>query len=235
VSPTEEGNERAQSHVVGVVLLLGITTVSMAVLAGSAGVVIDSTAASADATRAAGALADLAAGEDTRLELADARLHTVDRELRIGANATNASNWTTVDTGGLVYDNGDDGARLLAGAVQRGNRGFERDPAFGRGNGRVVLSVVALSGSIERSGSGTVRLRPDVGRSRRAIESADSVAVETNHTGPWELAFERAGGNVSVRDIDGDTTPSVVATFDVTGVDLSLARFRLRTARNARS
>jgi len=49
------------------------------------------------------------------------------------------------------------------------------------------------------------------------------------------LAFERAGGNVSVRDIDGDTTPSVVATFDMTGVDLSLARFQLRTARNARS
>ncbi len=216
-------DRRAQSHVVGVVLLLGITTVSMAALAASAGVVLDSTAANADATRAAGALSELAADGEARIDLADARLHTVEREVRIG----DATNWTVVHTGALAYDNGERGARLLAGAVQRGDRGFERDPALGRGNDRLVLSVVALRGEIDRSGSGTVWLDAAIERHRRTLEGADTVAVETNHTGPWELAFERAGGEVDVRDIDGDGTPSVVASFDVEAVALSVGRYRL--------
>jgi hypothetical protein len=58
------------------------------------------------------------------------------------------------------------------------------------------------------------------------------VAIEATHTGPWDLAFERAGASVRVQDLDGDGVESVVGTFPVEGVDLARHRLSLDTARN---
>jgi len=226
--------ERAQSHVVGVVLLLGLTAVSMGALAAGAGVVLDSSADSADAARAADALAGIdptAERQRVTVDLVDARLHTVERQLRVGTG----ERWMgIVDVNALAYDgSGDAGARFLAGAVQRGDRGFERGPAVGTAvdGEHISMSVAALDGEVDREArSGEVQFMLTATHERRSYR-ADTVAVETAHTGPWELAFERAGASVSVRDIDRDGVPSVVATFGAAErLSLSVHRHRIATA-----
>jgi len=84
---------RAQSHVVGVALLLGITVIAMGALTASTGVVVEQNAAAADAGRVASDLeASLQPVAATgrhhgRVSFARGELRTVERDLRL-LNAT---------------------------------------------------------------------------------------------------------------------------------------------------
>jgi flagellin-like protein len=81
--------DRAQSHVIGVVLLLGITVVAVGTLTATVGTVVEQNAAAADADRVAtdldGALDPVeATGVNRgRLSFADGRLATESRDLRL--------------------------------------------------------------------------------------------------------------------------------------------------------
>lgn len=212
---------RAQSHVVGVALLLGVTVISLAALTASIGAVVESNAAGVDAGRVAADLDDALAPVETtgshtgRLTYAGGRLHTERRTVRLlNATATVAA----VDAGALVYEHGDHRVAFLGGAVVRESAGaatFEAEPPVSVSAEALVVGVGVLGDErVDTSGGGRVTLRTRVTHDRRALGvGAWRVAVETATPGVWERYFDRRGGVTSRRDFDGDGTTSVVASF----------------------
>nr|WP_284012357.1 hypothetical protein [Halobaculum sp. DT92] len=156
-------DRRAQSHVVGVALLLGITAVSMAGLTATVGTVVESNTAGVDAGRVSadldGALAPVEATGYHRgsVSYTDGRLHTVDRSVRLldGDGVVR-----TVDAGGVVWERGDHRVAFVAGAVVRGPPGnavFDADPSLAAGAGTVVFGVARTgNASFAFAGGGRV-------------------------------------------------------------------------------
>jgi len=216
---------RAQSHVVGVALMLGLTTVALGGLTVTVGSIIDAQTASTDATRLAGEL-DAALGplERTgphtgRVHFTDGTLETVEREVRL---LENGSVRTTQSVGGLVFEAGDRRVAFLAGAVVRGRQSgawlvteppmvaSERNAVVVAGVGRLGVDDVAVGGE----GPTSVTLRTNVSHDRRALGTGRyGVAVETATPRPFESYFTGENASVSLRDFDGDGVQSVVATY----------------------
>jgi hypothetical protein len=216
---------RAQSHVVGVALLLGVSVVALGGLTVAVGTLVDAGAASADAARVAEELdAALQPVEATgprtgRVQFTGGRLHTVQREVRL------LENGSVVDSravGGLVFDSGDRRVAFLAGAIVRGRPGHAwlvADPpvtASGR-NSVVVAGVSRLeAGHVAVSGDGgaSVTLETDVSHARTDLGNGQfGVAVETTTPRPFERYFSDQNASVSRVDLDGDGVESVVATY----------------------
>jgi hypothetical protein len=212
---------RAQSHVVGVALLLGVTVVAMAAVTAGVGSTVDSGVARADADRAADAFANLDAVSRTgpgteRVEFADGRLRTVERDVRVLADDDVVR---AVDANALVFEAGDRRVAYLAGAVVRGERGnawFVEDPPVAAGDESVLVGAptVEASDPVAVGGRGRVDLAVDVSHDRESLpESEYRVAVETVTPRPWTAYFQSIGAAVETRDLDGDGVESVVATF----------------------
>ena len=97
---------RGQSHVVGIVLLLGITTVALGGLTTVVGTIIDGQTATADERRVANALdSELRPVEGTGpnralVRFSEGRLATVDRQFRV---LSPSGVERELDAGGLVY------------------------------------------------------------------------------------------------------------------------------------
>lgn len=215
---------RAQSNVVGVAILIGITMVALGTLTASVGTVVDHHAASADANRVATDLdAALRPVETTgahrgRVSFTDGRLATVEREVRIldGGGVRE-----TIDAGALRFETGRRGVTALAGAiVTRDPAGAElhRQPPItsSRSAGVLVVGVAALNGSVNTGGTGGgVVLGTHVTHDRTPLGNGTfRVAVETDAPGPWERYFERENATVLPRrDFDGDGVESVVARY----------------------
>ena len=231
---------RAQSHVVGVVLLLGITTVALGGLTTVVGEVIDGQTATADERRVANALdSEFRPVEQTGpnrvdVQFSEGRLTTVDRELRV-LNASGVQR--VVDIDGLVYTSGANRVGLVNGAIVRGKPGRAwpvRGPPMTvtRGNDTLVVGAVTLADrgvSVGGSGGVTARLRTNVTHDRTALPRADyRVAVET--ATPDALARQLGGRGLATteRDIDGDGVPSVVASVEGTQ-ELQLVVHRTNT------
>jgi hypothetical protein len=213
--------DRAQSNVVGVALLLGIAIVSMGALTAAVGVVVDSSAAQADAERVAGdldsALQPVAATgpRRERVTVGAGQLHPVDRELEVRADGTVVER-LAVDA--LVYESGDRRVTFLMGAIVRGEPGrawLETDPSVTVDDDVLVVGAPRLGddvGAVSGSGGVTATVRTDVSHDRRALgEATFSLALETRTPGAWERTFERLGATVTRSPGD---PPTVVATFD---------------------
>lgn len=216
--------ERAQSSVVGVALLLGVTVVTLGVLTASVGVLVEGHAARADADRVA---ADLRSGlrpvESTghrtaTVRFGGGRLYTAERQLRV-SDATGAV--ANVDIGALVYENGDRRVAAVAGAVVRGrgeNAWFaEPPPVVGsESNGVLVVGAANLSANPSSVGGGRVAadLVTNVTHDRRSLGPGRyEVAVETEAPAAFERYFAERGATVGRTDRDGDGVVSVVAEF----------------------
>lgn len=80
----------------------------------------------------------------------------------------------------------------------------------------LVVSVPALRGNVSRAATGgaTYTLRSTVTHHRQTLgEAGYRIAVETRHPRAFRQQFERLNATVTVRDVDGDGLPSVIASF----------------------
>ena len=219
---------RAQSHVVGVALMLGISVLALGALTVGVGDVIDAQTAHSDATRIADEM-DTAlqpvshTGPHTgTLTFADGTLQTADRDLRVYRNGTLVAN-RSADS--LVFSAEDRRVAFLAGAVVRGQDGSEwlaTDPpitASERTDVLVVGASVLGADDVAVSGSGgtTVRLQTNVSHDRRNLGPGQyEVAIETTTPAAFESYFADQNTSTVRRDIDDDGVASLVATYSGT-------------------
>jgi len=224
---SDETARRAQSHVVGVVLLLGLTTVALGGLTATVGGIVDDQTSQADATRVASDFEDALRPVETTgprrgsVNFAEGRLSVVDRDLRIldedGVRAT-------VETNALVFESGDRRVSAVSGAIVRGRRGnawVERDPPVTAGPDVLVVGAPRLGDGRTVAGNGgqTVPLHTNVTHERTDLgEGSYRIAVETSTPGPFERYAADLNATTTVRDVDGDGTPSVVFDFAGTRV-----------------
>jgi len=213
---------RAQSNVVGVAVLLGVTVVALGLLTAGVGNVVDQHAAASDAQRVAGDLDEALQPVETTgvrrgtVSFTSGSLETLDREVRV---LDSGGVVATVDANALRFSAGDRGATYLAGSVLAHGAGWSRtrtpvsvtaDPDV------LVVSVPALEGDVSRTATGgvTYTVRSNVSHDRRNLgRGGYRVAVETAHTDAVREQFEHLNATVSQRDVDGDGTPSVIADF----------------------
>jgi len=215
---------RAQSSVVGVALLLGATVVALGVLTASVGTLVDGQAARTDADRVAADFEDALRPVETtghrvgEVRFADGHLSTVERDLQLLVDGRVVR---TVEVGGLVYERGDHRVASVAGAVVRERGESERavvePPIFGSTeNDVLVVGAAKLNASGQTAGGthASVRLVTNVSHDRTTLPADEyAVAVETESPAAFEQVFAERDATVSRRDVDGDGTPSVVATF----------------------
>lgn len=216
---------RAQSHVIGVALLIGVTMVSLGALTATVGTVVDSNAAVSDVDRVATDLDDAVEpveGTGThagRVTFTDGALRTETRTVRVfRGNDLEVSRQTDA----LVYDRGEYAVTAVAGAIVRdhaGSRSLARDPSVSASDEVVVFGVVDLD--VERepldgSGPTTHTLRSDVSHERVIEDEVGewTIAVETPTPEPWVAAFEATGATVETGRFDADDRRSVVATYE---------------------
>ncbi len=234
----QSSTRRAQSTVVGVAVLLGITMVSLGVLTASIGAVVQENAASADAGRVAADMDTALAPVETtgphrgRVSFTAGRLSTTDRTMRV-LNDSGVVATERVDA--LVFESGRRRVAFDAGAVVRGDGDdaqFYTDPPIVSSQRVLVVGVARLDGggggsgpngtgdhgetqrvSIGGNDATTVGLRTNVTHHRTALGRGHyRVAVETETPDAWESYFRRQGANTTRRDFDGDGIDSVVAT-----------------------
>ncbi|WP_324663307.1 DUF7289 family protein [Haloarcula sediminis] len=231
---------RGQSHVVGIVLLLGITTVALGGLTTVVGGIIDGQTATADERRVATALdrefrpVERTGPNRVDVRFSEGRLTTVDRELRV-LNASGVQR--EVDIGGLVYTSGANRVSFVSGAVVRGKPGkawLVRGPpvTVTRDNDTVLVGAVTLGErgvAVGGSGGVTARLRTNVTHDRTALPRADyRVAIETATPDALARHLRERDLTTARRDIDGDGVPSVVASVEGTQ-ELQLVVHRTNT------
>lgn len=215
----------AQSHVVGVVLLLGLTVVALGGLTTVVGSVVDGHTATADETRVARTFeTKLRPVEQTghrtaRVRFTEGRLTTTDRELRV-RNGSGVRR--VVDVDGLLYESGDSRVAFVSGSVVRGTRGNawleRRLPVTAtRDDTALIVGAPVLNesgASVSGTGGVTARVRVNVSHSRETLPADNySVAVETATPRPLAESLQRVGATTHRTDLDGDGVPSVVARF----------------------
>lgn len=225
-SPSRWGDDdgrRGQSHVVGVAILLAITTLSLGVLTAGVGGLVESNAAAADADRVADGFVAMRPAESTgvrrhRLSFGEGRLSVESRTVRV---LDEAGVVASHDAQALIFETGDRRVAFLAGAVVRGsegNAGVTRPPPLSTSDSLLVVGLPVLNASgpdaVGGSGATTLTLRTDTSHDRRDLGSGTyRVAVETATPDAWAAYFAEKGATTTRRDFDGDGTESVVAAF----------------------
>lgn len=221
---TRAGNDRrlrAQSHVVGVALLLGVTTLALGGLTATVGSLLDANAATLDAGRVAGDLeraiqpVSVTGGHTGVVSFLDGRLETVDRTVRL---VNDSGTVRAVDAGGVVYRRESARVAVVFGAVVRGQPGqaaVSTEPAVAVGSGSIAVGVPVVGNDWSVGGERVrVGLHSRVTHDRRTLGDDEwGVAVETATPDAWERYFRDRGASTTRRDFDGDGTPSVVARF----------------------
>lgn len=216
---------RAQSNVIGVALLIGLTMISLGALTATVGTVVDSNAAVGDVDRVANDL-DRAIGpvESTgtatgRVTYTEGTLGTESRTIRVFRDDDLVE---SRETDAIVYERGEYRVTALGGAVIRdhaGSQSVASDPPVSASTEVVTVGMVDLTtDGLTREGSGPVTrtLVSEVTHERVVDgESGEwTVTVETPEADPWKRSFEDAGATVYTGRFDGDTHRSVVATFE---------------------
>jgi hypothetical protein len=216
---------RAQSHVVGVALMLGLTVAALGGLTVAVGSVIDAQTASVDATRIADEMdvtlqpLETTGPEAGTLHFADGNLGTVNRELRI------LENGSVIDRrsiGALVFEAEDRRVAFLGGAIVRGRASgawLAAEPPIvaSERNGVLVAGVARLGAgdvAVGTEQATQVTLRTNVSHSRLDLgRGRFAVAIETTTPRPFERYFADQNVSLSRTDFDGDGIESVVANY----------------------
>jgi hypothetical protein len=216
-------DSRGQSHIIGIVLLVGLTTIALGGLTTVVGEIVDEQTATADETRVAHALenglrpVEQTGPGETRVAFSSGQFETVERQLRI---RTSSGTQRRLEIGGLVYTSGASRVGFVGGAVVRGqpdNAWLVREPpvTVTRDNETLIVGAVQVGENgttISGSDGVGLRLRTNVThRHEQLSESAYRIGIETETPEPLVRAFQRRELDTSVNDIDGDGVPSVVA------------------------
>ncbi|SDY26492.1 DUF7289 family protein [Halopenitus persicus] len=150
---TSRSNDRAQSTVVGVTLLIAITVTSLGLITAGAGVVVEEhartigmEATTADLTDAIDAT-DRGGRTTASVRLAGGRLDTIDRTVRVH----DGSGWRSLEANGIRYvpNSGDQRVVSVAGIVVReyGDGAIAvRDPAVLVGEEAFVVTIPVIRG-----------------------------------------------------------------------------------------
>lgn len=225
VSP---GHSRAQSHVVGVALMLALAVVALGTLTVGVGTFVDSQAASADAQRMADGLDRAIQGTERTgfhshgVSFSDGTLRTTDRTLRVLENGSVIQSY---EIGAVVYENGEYQITAVAGAVLR-DSGHSSSLVSGpsvtssRANEVLVVGVPRLNAShtaVGGQGTITKTIETNVSHDRTDLGIGEyAVAIETETPGPFERYFEERDGTTRRRSFRGDEHDSIVVTFPAT-------------------
>lgn len=221
---------RAQSNVVGVAILVGITMVALGTMAAAVGGVVDDAATDADVRRVTADFDRVFRPVETtghhraRIRFGDGRLSTVPRTVRLldpdGVVETH-------DASAVVYATGDAtqgglAARrvtFLAGAIlvtQADDTRVVRPPPVASGTGVLVVGIPVVEGDVAVGGSRLdLAVETRVTHARRtAGNNTWRIAVETSTPDAWNETLRTSGGTpLPSRDFDGDGTQSVVVRF----------------------
>lgn len=216
---------RAQSHVVGVALLLGIAVVALGGLTVGVGSLVESQAAAADTSRVADSMdeafraVDRAGTHSQRVAFTDGSLATAERTLRV---LKDGSVVETRAVDALVFESGDRSVTAVAGALvqQQGASAWlvsEPRVTDSETNSVIVVGAPALNaGHVAVGGTGgvTTTLRIDPTHTEYDLGTGTfAVAVETETPGPFERYFERENATTEQRTFAGDEHASVVAHY----------------------
>jgi hypothetical protein len=217
-------DNRGQSSVVGVALLLGATVIALGVLTASVGALVGGHVAHVDAGRVASDLdaaldpAGTTGHDSDTISFTDGTLGTVERDLRV---LRSGSVVKRVRVDALVFEHGERRVAAVAGAVVRG-RGeaawlVSDPPIVADGDGDLLVVGAAKFGSSTTSLGGsqvTATLATNVTHDRQSLpDGRYAVAIETATPEAFEAYFTSAGASVSRTDFDGDGVVSVVATY----------------------
>lgn len=215
---------RAQSHVVGVVLLLGLTAIAIGGLTVSIGAIIQDQTSQADATSVAADFDSALRPVETTgtrresVSFSEGSISTERRDLRI-LNGSGVVRAVAVDA--LVYESGDRRVAFVAGAIVRGQPGtawIEHNPPVTSGPEVLIVGAPTLNGTGAVSGTGGLSptLATNVSHSRKSLGGDDyRVAIETETPGAFDQFVAEQNATSTVRDLDGDGVSSVV--IDYTG------------------
>jgi len=216
---------RAQSHVVGVALLLGIAVVALGGLTVGVGSLVDSQASAADANRVADSMDEAFRGIDRagthsqQVAFSDGHLATAERTLRI---LKDGSVIETRPVDALVFEHGDRQVTAVAGAlVQRhgASAWLVSEPGVtdSEANNVIVVGAPVLNaGHVAVGGTGGVSatLRIDPTHTEYDLGTGEfAVAVETETPGPFERYFAGQNATTQRRTFAGDDHVSVVAHY----------------------
>lgn len=217
---------RAQSHVVGVALLLAVSSVALGVLTLGVGELLESRAGNADAQRvAAGFDAAFQPTRTTgprtvRVRFTEGRLSTARRDVRVYSNGSLVR---AIPAGSLRFEAADRSVRYVGGAIVRGDgtgAWMARDPPVSGspGTGVLIVGVAELGGgdvALGGGGGAWLPIATDVTHTRSALGTGEfAVAIETTAIAAFRRYFEAGGAAVRVEDIDGDGVPSVIGRYD---------------------
>ena len=221
--------ERAQSNVVGVALLVGIAVIGIGGLTMSIGAVVDSNAATADATSVADGFdralrpVETTGAREGRVAVTGGRVTTEERTLRV---LNESGVVATAEVDALVYRSGDRRVAYVADAIVRGRPGnawLHREPSItaSRGTGGILVVSAPVLNASDRTVTGAagqhVRLSTRVSHDRRPLGDGEyRIAVETATPGAWERYFEDSPGATPTdrRLFAGDEHDSVVAEYE---------------------
>jgi len=219
---------RGQSNVIGVALLMGIAVIALAGLTAGIGTLVESNAATADATRVADGLGGALDPVETTghssdtVEFTAGSLRTVEREVRV-LNTSGVI--ASVDVGGLVYEAGDRRVAYVNDAIvrQSGTNPWLHEPptlTTSADSGVLIVSVARLNTSdvaVSGERGSATRLRTRVTHNRTALgDGTYRVAIETETPEPFARWFRKQNATVTRRDFDGDGIESVVGQFSGT-------------------
>ena len=218
------GCSRAQSHVVGVALMLALAVFALGTLTVGVGTIVDSQAAGADAQRMAESIEQVTktaerTGYATHsIRFSDGQLYTEDRTVRI---LEGGSVIQTHEAKALIFENDEYRITAIAGAVLRDTgqgASLVADPSItsSQENGVVVIGIPVLNGSHLSVGGQEVTktLEANVSHERTALGTGEyGVAIETERPETFERYFEDTDGTTHRRTFAGDDRESIVVTF----------------------
>ena len=215
--------ERAQSEVLGTVLLLGLTVAVVGTTVALGGAALNDSQRTADFQRVEGAMTQVdskaslvAHGESPaqRLRLepgrnADLRIDEGAGTMRIEVETENGTYTNETTLGAIIYERGDDVIAYQGGGVWRANADGARmvsPPEFHYRGDTLTLPLVTVTGEGELSDS--ITIRESDGRPTGLFASENisnpllggnvSITVESEYAGAWGRFFEsRTAANVT--------------------------------------
>jgi flagellin-like protein len=215
--------DRAQSEVIGVVLLLGLTITAVGITVGLGSTALADVQSSADVQRIEGAMTQVdskaslvAHGGSTsqRVRLdpsqdADVRVDGEAGEMRIEVETEDGTDTKNVTPGAVVYERGDDRVAYQGGGVWRSNGDgswMVSPPEFHYRGDTLTLPLVTIEGN-ERLGDSAVvtgdtehpeGLFPSENVSNPLLGGNVTVTVESEYAEAWGRFFEtRTSANVT--------------------------------------